>query len=561
MEEKNLATGKKVLVMYDVRGIQNYIFRTQKLKDAIGASHLVDGIIRTTLADAVRALCIQHAKLSWYDESSGLPYRYTDDDSDICVLYIGGGNANVIMKEELALPISKWMSKQIIERTYSLQLAVAVVPKTGNYARDYDSLNKEMMRVKASMVLTKPVGAFPVMRVEVKTGYPAVSVEETNGKVISRESVFKKVAADRARDGMKENEKKMESYITEKYVDSTIAIVHIDGNNLGLRIRSLIEGIDDYADAVTKMRGISLSINLGFKEAFEKTKKYVDERASAAKEFKNKKDSLFLVKIINAGDDLTFVCNGQLAVSAVEFFAKEVSKHTLLDKDIFKKTGTMTEKDKITKFGFSVCAGIAYAGSHFPFSIGYDAAEACCDEAKTVAKRPENMENDRIGNWMDFTFCKNIQSRNVSNVRKYEYETGEGEKLLLRPYFIPVQDYPEGSVFKKAAKSDHSLSKLKQNLEYFKKTEEEQEKNGATRSQLKEFRNTYPLGQGQVSMLMNFLQSRGRTLPNGDAYVEETDTRGKNVRIARYYDALELMDMYINLEDIETKTKEGGTKG
>ena len=34
----------KVLVMYDVRGIQNYIFRTTKLKDAIGASVLVENI-------------------------------------------------------------------------------------------------------------------------------------------------------------------------------------------------------------------------------------------------------------------------------------------------------------------------------------------------------------------------------------------------------------------------------------------------------------------------------------------------------------------------------------
>ena len=34
-----------LLAMYDVRGIQNYIFKTNKIKDIIGASNLVENII------------------------------------------------------------------------------------------------------------------------------------------------------------------------------------------------------------------------------------------------------------------------------------------------------------------------------------------------------------------------------------------------------------------------------------------------------------------------------------------------------------------------------------
>ena len=41
-----IEAGKKYyLVMYDVRGIQNYIYRTAKIKDAIGGSALVADII------------------------------------------------------------------------------------------------------------------------------------------------------------------------------------------------------------------------------------------------------------------------------------------------------------------------------------------------------------------------------------------------------------------------------------------------------------------------------------------------------------------------------------
>lgn len=36
---------KKVLAMYDVRGIQNYIFKSNLAKEIIGASAIVDSII------------------------------------------------------------------------------------------------------------------------------------------------------------------------------------------------------------------------------------------------------------------------------------------------------------------------------------------------------------------------------------------------------------------------------------------------------------------------------------------------------------------------------------
>ena len=41
-----------VLAMYDVRGIQAYIFRTNKVKDIIGASTLVDNIIQKAFSKA-----------------------------------------------------------------------------------------------------------------------------------------------------------------------------------------------------------------------------------------------------------------------------------------------------------------------------------------------------------------------------------------------------------------------------------------------------------------------------------------------------------------------------
>ncbi len=539
-------TEKKVLVMYDVRGIQNYIFRTSKLKDAIGASAIVENIIAETLREAVKRSVNKDGTflsydLDWCDDKEIKPFEETD--KDIVVLYIGGGNAYVLMKNrEIAVSISKDMSRQIIEKTYSLQLAVAIVKYTGNYVKDYKALNEEMTRVKANMITSKPIGSLPVMEIEIKTGYPAIGRDSLTNILISCESQMKKKSGDFARKEMKPEEKRMEEYITEKEVDSTLAVVHIDGNNMGLRIRELVEEIKDYRKAVNRMREISYNINTSFKTAFDEMKEFFNTYAPGVEAFSKKKNDYYLVKVITAGDDITYVCNGKIAIATVEFFAKNVAKRTMISENSL----TEEERAKDHDYGFSVCAGISFIGSHFPFNIGYDVAESCCENAKKAAKEDANRDNERIGNWVDFMFCRNVQTRNLEDMRKREYETRCSEKLLVRPYFIPTGEYGAGSTFAKLSDGEHSICNLKAQLDYF------CDEKKIPRSQAKDLRNTYPLGEGSVNMLMNFLKSRDIKFPgNGKAYYEED---GKNV--ASYYDALELMDMYVGLEAVEECAKE-----
>ena len=38
--------GTKVIAMYDVRGIQRYIYRTPHIQDAMGASSIIEGIAK-----------------------------------------------------------------------------------------------------------------------------------------------------------------------------------------------------------------------------------------------------------------------------------------------------------------------------------------------------------------------------------------------------------------------------------------------------------------------------------------------------------------------------------
>ena len=532
------------LVMYDVRGIQNYIFRTPKVKDAIGADDLVKNIIQKALQYAVEEL-----KLSAFLECKPKSLSFSDKAEEaVQVLDIGGGNASVLigskesMKEakERTLAVNKQMAKYVMDNTYSLHLATAFVKKTDNYAEDYNKLFEEMNKVKENMNMSAPFGALPIMKTELKTGYPASA--EYGGELVSAETKMKKEAGEKAQDkaAIEHDNRVFDYLVEEKGVNSTLAVVHIDGNNMGMRIRDLIQDAETYEKAVPRMRAITFAIRQAFIGAFSE----MNEKYNAlAKESEGEKNKYFIRKIPVAGDELTYVCTGKIALDTIEFFARKVTEKTLVD--FFEDSDLQNEKDK---YIFSICAGAALMGSHFPFDVAYDVAEACCESAKERAKMKENLdlEDGQVGNWVDFAFCDSVYARDLKAMREREYITPTGEHLLTRPYRIKVNDTVT------VEKKEFELDTLKSYIEYFLGTDEEG-KDNFPRSLAKDLRNTYPVGWMEMEALKSFMDSRQHILPDGnDLYFDN-----KGHRIARYYDALEMMDYYENLSS-DFQNKEDG---
>lgn len=551
---------ERVLTMYDVRGIQEYIFRTAKVKDAIGASGIVEDIIYKALKAAIRHLKEAGRPvtydLDWYDENGVQEYS-AEDEKDVQVLYIGGGNAFfTFQSEDLCRDINKYMSKYVIEKTYSLQLAVSMTKYTGDYKKDYEDVFRKMNQVKERMNVSRPLGALPIMKRDTKTGY-AIPYRENENEASYVEESFHKKAEERAiRRNIDQKEKIFDNYITEKGLDSTLAVVHIDGNNMGLRIRSQIENITDYYDAVMTMRRISYRINHAYKKVFDEMKTYFDKQGM-------KKDGRAnsVLKILVAGDDITYICNGKIAIDTVDYFAKEIVHYTLDgNKQDKGKDGNYkyplekeTDEKKIMSLGFSVCAGMAYINSHFPFYAGYEVAEACCETAKSRAKQDRykgysteehSGRPDRVGNWVDFQICKNIQAQNLKEMRGKEYITSHGENLMLRPYFIKT----EGDMgIDKAVAPEITLESFKEAVLYF------QDSKNIPRTFAKKLRNTYSQGALQMEILLNFLSSRNWKLPDGQKslYIERDGQKA-----AKWYDALEMFD-YCMISEGAGQTKAG----
>lgn len=558
-------TSSCVLAMYDVRGIQKYIYSTSKLKDAMGASQLIENIIIDALENACTESGINDRVLAWDNAEQVFPYD--TKKHDVKVLYIGGGNAFVIFSSrDLCKRINKCMSMYVIRHTYSLQLAVACVEVSSNYSKDYRDIFIEMNRVKSDMTDSKPLGALPVMEIELKTGLPVASMGKEKYKAdkyrvnVSRET-YLKIEKKNKEDNEDDIDKILDNY-ARRGIDSRIAVVHIDGNNMGMRIRKLIEGIDDYEEAVNKMREISHNIKYSYLNTFNKMKHKFENMDTVNNESGNSLVKRFVRKIIVAGDDITYVCNAYIAFDTVRYFCEEISKLAM--------NGKNSEKD-IQEYGFSVCAGIAYVNSHFPFGIAYEVAENCCDSAKDAAKKNENKayyknykitsekEYDRkdkscfekTGNFVDFQICKNIQCRDLEKMREKEFITPAGELLMQRPYYVPMPFEKDGLNRINSTKINN-FDKLVDNIKYF------ANESNIPRSLAKDIRNTYYMGSNQINLLGSFLDSRNWKMPGGLPCKDNMYVDCNGTKTAAWYDAIEIMDycMDVYIEDKEVAENE-----
>lgn len=537
-----MSENRRVLALYDVRGIQNYIFRTSKLRDAVGASGIIEGLFHNALEYAVTRLDCNN-DLMWCDENGALPFCETEV-ADVQVLYIGGGNACVIFSSrELAIKVNKLMSRYTLDNTYSLQLAVAMVDKTEDYRRDYENLMIEMVRVKDRMTVCKPLDAIPVIKTEIKTGFSISGKNTVTGIEASTETALKSRAEKEMRKKMGENEKVFDRYIADKGESSMLAVIHIDGNNMGLRIRELIADIESYPEAVTQMRKVSYAINNSYKRVMDDMLVEFSKIRNnmMTKKGENDDGKWWILPLINAGDDITYVCNANIAFATVEFFLKTISKYGMKD-----------DEEKDYRYSFSACAGISFFNSHFPFDIAYSVAEECCGSAKKRAKAKEYtfVEDNKevIGSWLDFQFCRNVHALNLEKIRSEEYVTPSGENLLRRPYYIPSEKLEESIPrFKQMRSEKISLDVFHSDMKQYVIDE-----SNIPRSFVKEMRNTYPLGEHQMEILKSFLKSREIQASKDSRarrYPEEFYF-GDSPKVALLYDALEVADYYCSLDDL-----------
>ena len=140
----------------------------------------------------------------------------------------------------------------------------------------------------------------------------------------------------------------------QKETENYIAVVHIDGNNMGKKFADLTT-LSAYKNKSQEIRTATIrafaELVLSLKEdSFP----FLAQRKDA-----EKRRYLPVRPLILGGDDMTFVCAAKVAFDCTAFIMK-----SLLEK------------------GVDTCAGVAILPTAYPFFRGYEIAEQLCDSAK-----------------------------------------------------------------------------------------------------------------------------------------------------------------------------------
>ena len=154
-----------------------------------------------------------------------------------------------------------------------------------------------------------------------------------------------------------------------------IAVVHIDGNGMGARVMSIYGKTGRDWDACCRsLRAFSDGIKHDFEDAFSEM-----EKELAALGYVDSKNRVRLRKVITAGDDICFVCDGRIGLLAAKIFLEKITK-----KENCEQRG----------LPYSACAGVALVHTKYPFHMAYDLSEELCSNAKRFGARLD--EDSRI---------------------------------------------------------------------------------------------------------------------------------------------------------------------
>ncbi len=444
----------KYLIRVETARKQLYIFGSNRLRENIGASHLIAVATENWVEDALNSARSDATNLS--GELAGE------------IIYSGGGGSVLIFDDEThAKEFTRRLSRRALVEAPAMQLLIS---RTLSYddqkTRLADVISKAIRSMDGefrSRIQSTPhygLGATVMCR---STGLPANHITDSingdPGYPASPEIEAKWDALDAANQRLTDfpftddiRELLQDRYQLPSDFDQLggtrgemnfIAVVHADGDGMGNRIQALADKYPDVADNETYLevlRTFSTTLNRAATTALQLT---VSDLISALPDLE--KNGLSLTKIgdqgdqvylpirplVFGGDDVTFVCDGRiglwLALRYLEHFETQANPSDN-EKLIANKGEDKEKEDRLT-----ACAGVAIVKTHFPFARAYELAEQLCKSAKDL-KRKKNL----TGSCIDWHFAFSGLSGDLDEIRQREYHTAAGD-LMLRPVALKVE--------------------------------------------------------------------------------------------------------------------------
>jgi hypothetical protein len=423
------------LAQYSIRSKQAYIFRTNRLAEIIGGSELI--------ADAFKLLfdCAEELNLK-LPRATGQEFireeilaQFEAGSLDLVELFRGGGNDTILFRDQSVFAR--------LNRAYTLRLlreCPGMIPLCVGTAleecRDYDADYKRLMQAADREKNRMLTGGIPVSQpfamMDRTTFQPLSKIWAQNGKEYRRsDEAYAKLNAGWQSHKTDLSNAMLDGLVTEKDEESLLAIVHADGNNMGVKIQNMLDGHSDYDYCVKAMREFTEEISKVFSVS---GKKAVDECAKAAEQaqlFGLKQKNSYKVRwVVCDGDDATFICNARLAKLLAEEYLKAVDQYR--------------RENKAERY--SSCAGICIFHSHYPVDRAYALAEQACDSAKdpihaAAIRAKQKKQPVPEEGWLDFHYIRGGMGDNLDEIRDRHGVSA----ILARPWKVcgGADDHPK----------------------------------------------------------------------------------------------------------------------
>ncbi len=554
------------LLIMDTAQIQPYVFGSNRLRENIGASYLVaQATGEWALERLPKPNNVKNAARLELDDGK----RIEEMDLQSEALYVGGGNLVALFRDaDSAAAFTKAYSRCLLQRAPGLQVVFWHEPFEWDGQTLAEAVGRafqHLARKKQSRTYSAPQLGLGVTEMCRSTALPAVAQSPSesdaypvSGEVLAKEKRYKN-ANGRLTQYMKETDGADRDWLAtylEGYEfpydfdnlgrsegeQSYIAIVHADGDGMGKRFRTVGAGKPN-REYIQAVRDFSRAIQTASQEALQDTVRVLIGKLQGREKdvlahrsaFGDLLAEVVLTEqapgiyylpfrpIVFGGDDVTFVCDGRLALSLALEYMKQFAAHAANLPD--------------GKGGATASAGVVIVKSHYPFAQAYGIAEALINSAKQYRRE------QGVGACLDWHFARSGISGSLKTVREREYRTPDNGWLTLRP--VTLQDNPEEShrawpVVEKGVAAFQDLYRAKKRKADW----------SSRRNKVKALRETLREGPAAVRKFRAKF-NENKLLPDVASDMSNWPESGWQGGFCGYFDAIEMMDWFIPLHEIK----------